>query len=254
MALRSRASATPGTARAPPRAGSRERARTPTADRTGTAPTSRSARSSPCSATPRTLPTTSVTTSTSPRAEARSGVRRGTTRTSAVRTPGGASVPPGVDCGSLTWHNNWWQLASGLSAGNVSAARHEPDLHRHRSEPDHVGRIGRPEQLVRRQLLRDLDQRRWPHLRARRHGGHLLPARRLQVVVLPGPDRGGACRQVDRHRPVGRRRRRHRGHLVARDPRAGCHQLRADPVLLHLGQRHDDPGGLHLRRVVATVR
>ena len=32
--------------------------------------------------------------------------------------PGGGAVPPGVDCGSLTWHNNWWQLASGLSAGN----------------------------------------------------------------------------------------------------------------------------------------
>ena len=31
--------------------------------------------------------------------------------------PGGAAVPPGVDCGSLAWHNNWWQLASGLSAG-----------------------------------------------------------------------------------------------------------------------------------------
>jgi hypothetical protein len=32
-------------------------------------------------------------------------------------TPQGAAAPAGVDCRSLTWHNNWWQLASGLSAG-----------------------------------------------------------------------------------------------------------------------------------------
>ncbi len=32
--------------------------------------------------------------------------------------PGGAAAPAGVDCASLTWHNDWWQLASGLAAGN----------------------------------------------------------------------------------------------------------------------------------------
>ena len=125
--------------------------------------------------------------------------RPATTLPSAVPAPTTARPDrTPTDCSSA-------DLAPRLVAASGSGLAGRQDV----PPPHLLDRLQRPERPAQRdgpqrvRLLGEGHRRHAAGLRPRRHGGLRPPARRTILGVLPGPDRGRACRQDDDHRALG---------------------------------------------------